>query len=488
MSVFSNFTDTIKSLTGRGEEPNPYQSIEYNPRGDAVQELPWGTEETLKEQRKKHKTKFPWLSEPEKGVEWDFDPIILRNLAQSDPWIEMLISSITKEVAGTPWQIVKNESEVETSKSNDPFKRDLKKKQVASDSAAEAARNLIKSPNADIDTYDLFEMMMADLLEVGSTSVALHFPEKAYSGDELIATEIPPSELKVAPPETFTKQFKGKTGLLNGFWQYGRHNSSTGTVVSGRTAQKPIEFKKHELIWNDLNKRSNRRYGIPPTLMVRDLVSLLDLSLEQEKNYFARGSIPSGALVFENWSAEEIRDWKQENEHNIKGKPHKLLTLAGKEGDISFEDFSYNFEELQFMEREEWYSKIIASAFQVPLSVVGLKPSDVNRSTFSGERENFESNTLGPYLQKIERIINDQLINEFFGTDIRFEFIPGMSESQKRSISERVRNEFEAGLISKNEARKQVGYEELGGEMDGFREPESQISLETKNKNEGVVD
>jgi hypothetical protein len=48
---------------------------------------------------------YPWLFEPERGVPWDFDPVSLRNLGQTNTWVGMLVQTITKEVAETPWTI-----------------------------------------------------------------------------------------------------------------------------------------------------------------------------------------------------------------------------------------------------------------------------------------------------------------------------------------------------------------------------------------------
>jgi hypothetical protein len=155
-------------------------------------------------------------------------------------------------------------------------------------------------------------------------------------------------------------------------------------------------------------------------------------------------------------------------EENVKGKPHKSLMFAGQGGDVRFEAMSMNFQELEFTERMKWYARVVASAFQVPTAVVGIEPERVNYNTFQGERENFESNTLGPYLQKLERVINHDLIHPHWGTDYRFEFKPGMSESTRKMISDRVRSEFNSNLRTRNEARREIGLSEADEE--GFKD------------------
>jgi len=174
--------------------------------------------------------------------------------------------------------------------------------------------------------------------------------------------------------------------------------------------------------------------------------------------------------VFEEWGREQVKEWKAENADNIKGKPHKSLMFAGQGGDVRFEPMSMNFKDLEFTERMRWYARVVASAFQVPTAVVGLEPEQVNYNTFQGERENFEANTLGPYLQQFERTVNNQIITPHWGDDYRFEFVPGMSESTRQMISQRVGSEFDKNLTTRNEARRELGREPVDEEQDGFKD------------------
>lgn len=410
-----------------------------------------------------YKSRFNWLWSPRKGVRWDFDPILCRNLAQSDPWVQMLVASICKEVANTPWQIVENDN-TETQKNMNPFQRYKTKIKKASGGNVEDAETLLKRPNPDHSFTDLITMWMADLLEVGSLVSPKAFSEDDYDNDEkLISDEPTLIYIQPSDPVTWTKSYHGKTGVTEGYWQYSLHGTNSSNMRGNLEYEKPLFFKTVEVVWSDINPRSNRRYGLPPVQSVRSILELLDLSIEQEQRYWSRGAMPNGALVT-NGDIEEIKALKQQITE-VKGHPEKMLHIS--DPDAKFIPFSFNWKELDMTSREQWYSKVIASAFSVPVSVVGLKPEDVNRATFQGERDNFESNTLGPYLQKIERVINNQIVWPHFGEEIRFTFTPGLSEQQKKMISDRVSAEFNNNIIKRNEARRQLGYEELG--EDGFR-------------------
>lgn len=419
----------------------------------------------------KHKADFPWLWDPSRGVRWDFDPVGLRNLAQTNTWVGMLVQTITKEVAETPWTIVEAGGRVETQKrlSTHPEARKPIAKQDGDpdelpDETARRIHDLLARPNPGDTWHDMVEMWLGDLLEVGSTATVKAFHRSAYTGEEFTADPetVEPRALQPSPPEVWTKEFHAKANIPEGYWQFDQHRSpgagSTDAPSSrSRGVHEPTFFDTAEMIWSDMTPRTNRRYGIPPTLLVEDFLQSLDLAITQEQQYLSRGSLPSGMIVFEGWDREEVKEWKQENEENIKGKPWKLLTIAGKEEGARFEPFTYNFDEMQFTERMKWYARVVASVFQVPTAVVGIEPERVNYATFQGERENFENNTLGPYLQKIERFVNHDLIHPHWGPGYRFEFLPGMSETTRDMISQRVRADVKAGIATPNEARRETG-------------------------------
>jgi len=424
----------------------------------------------------KHKADFPWLYDPSRGVRWDFDPIGLRNLAQENTWVGMLVQSITKEIAETPWTIVEADGTTETQKrlSTHPDDREPIAKELP-DRQAEQIHDLLMKPNPDATWHDMVEMWYGDLLEIGSMTAVKSFHRSAYDGDEFVAdsSTVKPRAIQASAPEVWTKDYHHKTGLLDGFWQFDDHKSpgsgaSDGSTTRTRGANSPTFFDTPEVMWSDISPRTNRRYGMPPTLLVKDFLQSLDLAITQEQQYLSKGSMPSGAAVFEGWDREALKEWKQENEENIKGKPWKMLTVAGQGEGFSWEPFTYNFSEMQYTERMKWYARVVASAFQVPTAVVGIEPERVNYNTFQGERSNFENNTLGPYLQKGERWINYNLIQPHWGSDYRFEFKPGMSESTRKMISDRVRSEFESNIRTRNEARREIGLDEA--DEDGFKD------------------
>lgn len=492
---FSSLKNLLKTKDTSNHRPKQRVNNKTDLGNNGLWNNPFYSNKDLsKEQSTEHKSKYPWLfSHENKGVRWDFDPIQVRNLAQDDTWVGMLVEAIANEVAKTPWQITENTDDINQQKAlkKSPFKRDHEKQKdrISKQDTAQEIKELIQDPNPDIDDQTLFMEVMADLLEIGSLCNVKAYPETAYdSNDRLVSESFSPEALMVQSPETFTKKYRAKTGLLDGFWQFDRHQSSqSGTGSGGRVYTEPVFFDKQEVIWSDLNPRSNRRYGLPPTVKTYDILKLLDLTISQEKNYFSRGMIASGFLSFgDDVDIKEIKDIKETLWEDAKGKPEAIPAFPKSP---EYQKFGFNFKELQFLEREKWYAKVISSAFRVPMSVVGLESEEINRATFEQERGNFESNTLGTYLQKLERVINNQLVVPDFGDQYRFEFVPGASENQRQQISSRVTSEYQKGIITKNEARRQLGYDELddaeGEEFVSQEQPsldDGSLGFESKGK------
>jgi hypothetical protein len=266
----------------------------------------------------------------------------------------------------------------------------------------------------------------------------------------------------------WTKDYNDKSGVPSGYWQFSRRSSPGATRQASRGVGDPEHFALREVMWSDNSPATNRAYGSPPTLNVAEFIQSLDLAVDQEQNYLSRGSIPSGAWVFEEWDREEVLEWKANNAENLRGKPHKSMMFAGRGGDVKFEPMSMNLKELEFTERMKWYARVVAAAFQVPTAVVGVEPEQVNYNTFQGERENFETNTLGPYLQDVERWLNHGWLEHYDG--YRFEFTPGFSETTRQMRSDRIRQEWNANLRTRETAARELGIDLPEDAADGFKD------------------
>lgn len=469
-SVSSNEYDDKRE----GSSPNPSSSAEPHENSLAelslnnpAMELPSaikGYIEKQEGQNARHRSEYPWLfgKNDAKGVRWGHNPVYLRNVSDQETIFQMARMNIARELSNTSWEIVEDD---DSKMQKDPSER--KGVEKADGEGAEKARKLFRQPNEDQDLSDILYEMITDQLTIGPLSVVLSFDKSDYKGDVLDVPDVDDDrdtqdldliEMKTHDPVTFNKKYD-KNGRLEGFYQFATGRTNTSSGVS--KLPESIYFDKHEIVWDDINPMSHRAYGYPPTLMALPYIELASLTIEQEINLFASGMIAQGALVFEELDANEVDDLMEEVNQNMKGKPEERLVLGGDGGSVENVDFSYNYEDLQYHERQVWYAKVLASVLQVPLSMVGLNPEEVNRATFQGKREDYESSSLGPHMTNYERVFTNQIVKPFFGEDLRFQFTPGQSETQRAKISNRVMEQYKEGIISRQEARKELGKDVL---------------------------
>ena len=453
-------------------EANPDVAVRKGAAGEAAtMDTPFAKSDAGIDGDPNWKAKFPWLHDPTHGRRWDFDPVELRVLSQENAWVQMMVQSITKEIAETSWTITTAEDSRETDKrlSTTPGERTPIQKDLP-DATAEDIYDDLRRPLPHLDWSDAVEMFLRDYLEVGSMVATKAFDDRFYDDEGDLTTDpydLEPLALSPTAPEVWTKEFGDQSGIPSGYWQFSRRSNPGASGQSSRGVAEAQHFDTGEVMWSDNSPATNRAYGDPPTLFVREFLRSVDLAVDQEQNYLSRGSIPSGAWVFEEWDRNQVLEWKEQNAENIKGKPHKSLMFAGRGGDVRFEPMSMNFQELEFTERMKWYARVIAAAFQVPTAVVGVEPEQVNYNTFQGERENFETNTLGPYLQDFERWINHGWMDHFDG--YRFEFTPGFSETTKQMRSGRILQEWNADLRTREDAMRELGIEAPDDAEDGFK-------------------
>lgn len=428
------------------EEDVPKNSLAEHLQGnnDNSLSVPWLDDDFVRKrasEKSKHKSSYPWLfGKSDKGVKWDSDPIYIRERIKEETIVQMAIENISREIANTDWEFkIPDDADID-------------------DETIENARDVLTNPNPDEDLTDVLQQFLADSLTIGSACLVLSFNKNDYDGDTLNTEDPQLLEIKSHDPATFNKDYD-KTGRLKGFYQFakGRINSSRGTSEK----IEPIHFDREEIVWFDINPRSFRAYGLSPSEMALPYIELTSLALNQEMRMFGSGMLAPGALVFEELDNKETQSLMEEINNNMRGKPEKKLVLGGDGGDVSYEDFSFNYSELQYAERQKWYAQILASVFQVPMSVIGLESEKINRATFESERQNYEAGTLEAYEKKLQRLINKQIIHPFFDEDLDFQFTPGQSENSRDQISSRVIEQFKAGVITRQEAREKLGKDKL---------------------------
>jgi len=234
-----------------------------------------------------------------------------------------------------------------------------------------------------------------------------------------------------------------KFGFEIGYWQY-----------SYQIPAHPMWFNKDEVCYISRNQRSMSCYGFAPTQSILDIVKSLHYSLLYNKRFFEENSIPDGVLSVLDTNETELKNFISNWQRDFKAQPHKFAVLNKA---IQWQPFTITQRELEFLETQSWYYKMVISAFGLTPTELGIT-EDVNRATSNNQSELSRRKGIRPLLKILEKYFNEEIISEFGYEGIEFTFIyDDPSEKNQRLTNWKL--EIDMGVKTVNEIRNEMGLE-----------------------------
>lgn len=237
-----------------------------------------------------------------------------------------------------------------------------------------------------------------------------------------------------------------KFGFAKGYWQY-----------SYQIPAHPMWFNREELIYISQYPRSSSCYGYAPTQAILDVVKSLHWSVIWNRKYFEENAIPEGIVGLPDMNTDELKRFREFMQAEIQGKPHKLAYVNADAKLISFRVAN---RELEFLQTQQWYFRLIVSMFQLTPSELGMT-DDVNKATASTQAEVLRRKGLRPLIRLIEYCFNSELIPEFGTTDVEFKFIE-KDLAEERAQVEVDQIKINMGVLTPDEVRIADGKPALG--------------------------
>lgn len=260
-----------------------------------------------------------------------------------------------------------------------------------------------------------------------------------------------PTEIYPLDPRNF-KHVLDKTKRKITMWKY-------------KVGQQDIPFLPDELIhWKLWNPWDTFR-GVPPALPLAYEVNQDWLVAKSNLNLLRHGSIPDGLLSAEEpiepEEAERIKlTWKKE--HQGADRAHNIAVLGHG---VKYKSIALTNKDMEYGEMKNWNRAAIFARFGVMPGVVGVKDkaSPLSGKDRQEEMKAFWTLSLIPELKFFE----DKLKTDFFGRLKQKGMIPKFNLDDIPELQEdedaRYKRYDEAilrGLMTVNEARKHLGYEE----------------------------
>ncbi|WP_435075968.1 phage portal protein [Halococcus sp. AFM35] len=360
------------------------------------------------------------IESPIKGRPRSYNPLSLRKLAKSGE-VQINMSAILGDLESVPWSVVPVDEETDVPSS-----------------VLDDAERALEDPNPNPESFnDINSMLARDLLEVGNCVSVVNLEV-----DGRRAEPIP------LDPNTFTADWDSHR-ILQRFFQYPRAEQRWG---------QPEELERDVVMWGVFQPTQTRAgiYGYSPVEMVARFINIMGGLVDKEINELEEG-MPSGliTLIGDEWSDRDYDKFETYWQEEVKGEQIKHPYTRGE---ADFVPFNMTYKELQVLDRQQWYSKLVAAAFRTPVSETGLAiGEEMTRATDVSMRQKYKQRALGSILRNLETLWTNQYLQRWWHEDIRLKFDPGRDLMEKKEIAETNKLRLENGTVTVNEIREERG-------------------------------
>jgi HK97 family phage portal protein len=408
-----NVINKVKSVLGIDKKV--LEEIPNNPGAKDIDSVYAGSND-------KFKSYIPYfLYKPPYGYpRTDLDYSKVMKLAQS-PYVWSVIKAIRDRVRGVDWDIVPKDGEELTD--------ELKAK-------AKEIKQWFENPNGNHQSWvDVQDALINDVLVfdagVGvkvfdhnnkfrqlfarSGATFLKNPDiYGYMGDrdEIIDTQI---DTNWSMDSSRTRQvYDMRYKEHAAYFQYGW---TPGSV--------PVPFGKREVIYLSLNNRTDSVYGRSPVQILYETILLLIYGGRYNLDMYINNNVPQGIISLLGANAEQIKRFRerldermlqQDTFDNWRKKNFRIPVVGGKDiADVKFTPWQVPSKELQILEQQQWYQKIVWQTFGVTPDEMG-ETGDSNRATSNEQARVLKKRAIKPLLQKLAHAWNSQLMPELDDT------------------------------------------------------------------------
>ena len=194
------------------------------------------------------------------------------------------------------------------------------------------------------------------------------------------------------------------------------------------TAARPVPFGKREIVWVEKKVRTDNLYGRSAMEVLAKTVQTLIYAVEHNLEFFNNNSIPPGVLGFEGMSAADLKafgsQWiqnqRQVDELGNWRKVFHKLPMVGKLP--KFERLGFTNQELELIESQKWWSKMVWAAFGMTATELGFTEDAKGSANQIVQTSVAKKRIIYPILRLIEYYVNTQIVPEFGFEGIRYKY------------------------------------------------------------------
>ena len=403
----------------------------------------------------------------------DLDLFKIQDLSKT-PYVWGVKKAIKDRISATDWSIVPKDDVENTD--------ELKKK-------AREIEDKLRNPNANQDSFsDVQSAVMEDILNYDSGVIVKVFNKKqkmvefyARAGYSfLINPDIHGSLRERDDIVEFLFQQGNDDAIMRQSFSAQYKNTAAFFQFGWTPGSLPVPFGKREIIYLKATPRTESVYGYSPIQVLNETILTLLYGGRSALDSYVNNNIPPGILGVSGASQKEIDNIRSRmddrmNEHdefnNWRKKPYIMPMIGTREkGSLDFMQFSYNSRDMETLEKQKWYQRLVWSVFGVNANEMGDTESS-NKATDIGQSRIIKRRAIKPYLIMLQYAYNTQLLPELDDTGkLKFEFDDYDIEEDFR-LNELYEKKMQ--YMSVNEIRELEGLEEVedGDKIKGTQDP-----------------
>jgi len=342
---------------------------------------------------------------------------ILRNMASSG-MIRIAIEHIKKGIKNLDYSIV----------NADPSdkKKYLRERQVL--------KNILSQPNIIQDFDALIDMILEDILVLDAGVI-----NKCKSGNPLKPLYLYPVDgttMGILEPFDYTNpqglRYEQATNYLEKKW-----------------------FTSDDIAYIQMNYFTHTPYGLSPVEKIFKYFQFFIDSNDTANDVAASDTSKFLLNLGKDVGADKVLEFRKYMQEEIQGTG--AIPVVAGDGVSSCQIGAINSDAL-FVEWQKFLLILTAKGFSLPEKVLIGQPTN-DKNTTDQESEYILQNAIKPYANLIAKAINNHVLDTLGYSFLRFKYDYAETEAQKKAKSDRINNDYLNGIITQNQALKELGYE-----------------------------
>jgi hypothetical protein len=322
-------------------------------------------------------------------------------------------------------------------------------------------RDVLTGPHmGDEDLDDLVTAAVEDMLGPGNAYLQLL---------GAVDADLPVASLTTLDPLTLRHNFD-KNGFPRDppYWQ-AMGAFSGGTVSNvGVLDPTPLEDEDVAVLRYPKGNRSYRTYPVSAAWQVKEWLEILADSVTHHKRYYSDNEVPPGLMQVVDASSSTINDIQNQVEQAA-GDPRDF-PIVGGEAPANWIEMGGTAINLDVIQEQQWFYQLCLGSLGLGKAEVGMI-EDVNRANGEIEADRVYKRVAGPFGKQFERAFLHVARQFDTFNELGEPFTPTLAHTDPRAEAarqERLREEFEAGVITLRQYHRRSGDEDLAADEEQY--------------------